>query len=157
MAPFFLVRASNVADVDAVLSVVGDYRVGETLLAESASVISFASSPTSYPEAPPEAPAEPSAHSSPKLSALSLPSLSHMVQRSRTPSPEPALTPLPEPPKPRRLVLLVVGLAPHRKLWTTSQRPGESVMYYTLLNGCPAVILPARGEPSSIYRIRLAC
>lgn len=77
---------------------------------------------------------------------LSLPNLSHMVQRSRTPSPEPALTPLPAPPKPRRLVLLVVGLAPHRTLWTTSQRPGESVINYTLLNGCPAVVLPARGK-----------
>ncbi|KZT64084.1 hypothetical protein DAEQUDRAFT_679222 [Daedalea quercina L-15889] len=122
----------------------GDYRIGETLLAESASVITFAPSQTVSPAAPPEAPSE----SSPKHSSLSLPSLSHMVQRSRTPSPEPALTPLPAPPKPRRIVLLVIGLAPHRKLWTTSQRPSESVIYYTLLNGCPAVVLPARvGAP----------
>lgn len=127
----------------AILTITGDYRVGETLLAESAAVISFADSPTSSPEAPPEAPTEASASS--KLSMLSLPSLSHMVQRSRTPSPEPTLTPLPAPPKPRRIVLLVVGLGPHRKLWTTSQRPGESVINYTLLNGCPAVVLPARG------------
>jgi len=128
----------------------GDYRVGETLLAESASVITFAPSQATSSTAPPEAPSESStpAPASPKHSSLSLPSLSHMVQRSRTPSPEPVLTPLPAPPKPRRLVLLVVGLAPHRKLWTTSQRPSESVINYTLLNGCPAIVLPARvGAP----------
>ncbi|KAH9840552.1 uncharacterized protein C8Q71DRAFT_739945 [Rhodofomes roseus] len=130
----------------------GDYRVGETLLAESASVITFAPPPSSSPTAPPEAEAatesSSTAPASAKHSSLSLPSLSHMMQRSRTPSPEPALTPLPAPPKPRRLVLLVVGLAPHRKLWTTSQRPSESVINYTLLNGCPAIVLPARvGAP----------
>lgn len=76
-----------------------------------------------------------------------LPSLSNMFARSRTPSPEPALTP-PPPAPPRRLVLLVVGLKPHRHLWTTSARPGESVVYYQLLNGCPAVVVPVKtGAP----------
>lgn len=74
--------------------------------------------------------------------------LSKMFPRSRTPSPEPVLTALPAPPAPRRLVLLLVGLGPHRKLWTTSQRPNESVLHYQLLNGCPAVVLPAKiGAP----------
>lgn len=40
------------------------------------------------------------------------------------------------------MVILLVGLKPHRTLWTTSARPGESLLYYLLLNGCPAVVLP---------------
>jgi hypothetical protein len=138
----------------------GDYRLGETLLAESASVISFASSPTPSDEpAPAEAPPSPDpSHSDGETAAASSaytkltsklalpPKLSHLVSRSRTTSPEPSLAPLPEPPKPRRLVLLALGIAPHRRLWTSSQRPGESVINYVLLNGCPAVVLPAKGE-----------
>ncbi|EJD54780.1 hypothetical protein AURDEDRAFT_110266 [Auricularia subglabra TFB-10046 SS5] len=43
----------------------------------------------------------------------------------------------------RRMVVAVVGLKPHRAgLWTSSERPGESVLYYALLNGCPALVLP---------------
>lgn len=43
---------------------------------------------------------------------------------------------------------MLVGLAPHRKIWTSSQRPSESVLYYKLANGCPAIVLPARvGAP----------
>lgn len=140
----------------------GDYRLGETLLAESASVISFASSPTPSEPAPAEAPPSPEllnpeSHPHPRPTAsivynklttkLSLPpKLSHLLPRSGTPSPEPSLTPLPEPPKPRRLVVVALGIAPHRKLWTMSQRPGESVVNYILLNGCPAIVLPAKGE-----------
>ncbi|EJF63816.1 hypothetical protein DICSQDRAFT_101872 [Dichomitus squalens LYAD-421 SS1] len=124
----------------------GDYRLGETLLAESAQVISFTKAP------PPPAPSEQSTlaplQSSHSLS-LKLPSLSQTFARSRTPSPEPALAPLPPPPQPRRLVVLAVGLKPHRAgLWTTSQRPSESVIQYQLLNGCPAIVVPARlGAP----------
>lgn len=44
----------------------------------------------------------------------------------------------------RRLVILLVGISPHRKLWTTSARPGESVIGYTLLNGAPAIVVPAK-------------
>lgn len=40
------------------------------------------------------------------------------------------------------MVVLLVGLKPHRKLWTTSARPGESVINYVLLNGCPALVVP---------------
>ena len=40
-------------------------------------------------------------------------------------------------------------MKPHRAgLWTTSQRPSESVIQYQLLNGCPAVVVPAKlGAP----------
>jgi len=53
------------------------------------------------------------------------------------------------PPTQRRMVILVVGIAPHRAgIWTSSQRPGESVMKYMLLNGCPAMVVPIRmGTP----------
>lgn len=47
------------------------------------------------------------------------------------------------PPPPRNMLLTVIGLAPHRfGMWTSSARPGESVMKYQLLNGCPALVLP---------------
>ncbi|KAI0797227.1 hypothetical protein BC629DRAFT_1286169 [Irpex lacteus] len=123
----------------------GDYSLGEALLAESASVISFAAAPPPAPE-----PEDSKHHFSLSIpSRADLPSLSNLFSRSRTPSPEPSLTPLPPPPVPRRMVILVVGLKPHRAgLWTTSARPSESVMYYQLLNGCPAIVVPVKvGAP----------
>ncbi|KAI8986749.1 hypothetical protein BD414DRAFT_486929 [Trametes punicea] len=120
----------------------GDYRLGETLLAESAAVISLSKPPQASPSSE-RTPSPPHASSS-----LNFPSLSNVFSRSRTPSPEPALTPLPPPPTPRRLAVFVVGLKPHRTFWTTSARPEESVIQYQLLNGCPAVVVPARiGAP----------
>ncbi|KAI0047699.1 hypothetical protein FA95DRAFT_1558796 [Auriscalpium vulgare] len=114
----------------------GDYKIGETIVAESATVISFGNAPPPA-EAPP---------GSPKLLDLKLPTLSNVFSSSRASSPEPTLTPL--PPQPRRLVLVVVGLKPHRMLWTTSARPGESVIYYQLLNGCPTIVVPVKtGAP----------
>lgn len=111
-------------------------------------VISLAPAPPASPEtAPSEAH---SSHFSLSLpSRADLPSLSNLFSRSRTPSPEPSLTPLPPPPTPRRMVILVVGLKPHRAgMWTSSQRPSESVMYYQLLNGCPAIVVPVKvGAP----------
>ncbi|KIK70084.1 hypothetical protein GYMLUDRAFT_34547 [Collybiopsis luxurians FD-317 M1] len=129
----------------------GDYRVGETLLSESASVISLCRAPNSQVE-------KPVPHHSlsddlknlkiPDFHDLRIPSLSNVFARSRTPSPEPQLTPLPVPPAPRRMVLVVVGIKPHRKLWTTSARPEESVIQYILLNGCPALVVPVKvGAP----------
>ncbi|KAI0646448.1 hypothetical protein C8Q79DRAFT_1111011 [Trametes meyenii] len=120
----------------------GDYKLGETLLAESAAVISLS-------KVVPPAQAEPH-EATPSHSALNLnlPNLSNVFTRSRTPSPEPALTPLPPPPTPRRIAVLVVGLKPHRTFWTTSARPSESVIQYHLLNGCPALVVPAKiGAP----------
>jgi hypothetical protein len=57
--------------------------------------------------------------------------------------------PLALPPPQRRMVIFVVGIAPHRAgIWTSSQRPGESIMNYTLMNGCPAMVVPIRtGTP----------
>ncbi|KAI0067455.1 hypothetical protein BV25DRAFT_1877460 [Artomyces pyxidatus] len=116
----------------------GDYKIGETLVAESASVIAFAHA---LPPKESEEPVDTSRR-------LNLPNLSNVFARSRTPSPEPSLTPLPPPPTPRRMALIVVGLKPHRLLWTTSARPSESVLYYQLLNGCPTVVVPVKtGAP----------
>jgi hypothetical protein len=55
----------------------------------------------------------------------------------------------PGPPPDRRMVVLVLAISPHRGgIWTSSARPGESVMNYTLLNGCPALVLPIKpGSP----------
>ncbi|THU94709.1 hypothetical protein K435DRAFT_899357 [Dendrothele bispora CBS 962.96] len=133
----------------------GDYKLGETLMNQSASIISLCKPP---PPPEPSAP-EKSHHSFNDLTKsvqstienLKIPSLFNRAQTqapSRTPSPEPQLTPLPQPPVPRRLVILVVGIKPHRKLWTTSARPAESVINYILLNGCPAIVVPAKlGAP----------
>ncbi|KAI0360524.1 hypothetical protein OH77DRAFT_1445395 [Trametes cingulata] len=128
----------------------GDYRVGETLLAESAAVISLSKAVVPPPPAAEESAPAASHSSLNNLNLnLSLPNLSNVFSRSRTPSPDPALTPLPPPPTPRRLAVFVVGLKPHRGgLWTTSARPGESVIQYQLLNGCPAVVIPVKvGAP----------
>lgn len=46
------------------------------------------------------------------------------------------------------MVILVVGLKPHRALWSGSARPGESVLNYILMNGCPAIVVPVKlGAP----------
>lgn len=46
------------------------------------------------------------------------------------------------------MVITVVGLKPHRSLWTTSKRPGESVIRYLLLNGCVSIVVPVKsGAP----------
>ncbi|EKM75804.1 hypothetical protein AGABI1DRAFT_79361 [Agaricus bisporus var. burnettii JB137-S8] len=121
----------------------GDYRIGETLLAESASIITLCDAP-----APPEGnEKEKEEESHLDLHSLSTALKSHF-SRSRTPSPDPKLTSLPQPPAPRRLVVLVLGLKPHRKFWTTSARPGESVINYMLFNGCPAIVIPVKtGAP----------
>lgn len=141
----------------------GDYKIGETLLDESASTIILCPGPPPAPspdspekDAPADTLAPPSSH----LHMPSIPSLSKYLpafarghspapSRSPSPSPEPQLTQLPPPPTPRRLLVLLLGLKPHRAgLWTTSQRPSESVISYILLNGCPAVVVPAKlGAP----------
>ncbi|KAJ8472567.1 hypothetical protein ONZ45_g16608 [Pleurotus djamor] len=128
---------------------IGDYSIGETLLAESAWVFPFATRSTPSSNAKIEE--EDFNLSLPSLSLPSLPKLSRLgdvFSHSRTPSPEPALAPAPPVVVPRRMVILIVGIKPHRKLWTTSARPSESVMNYLLLNGCPAVVVPVKtGSP----------
>ncbi|CAK5272136.1 unnamed protein product [Mycena citricolor] len=120
----------------------GDYQIGKTLLAESAQVLAFCKP---APVTPAETPEEKPQGLIPKL-----PSLTNMLRsRPASPSePEHVLTALPPPPKPRRMVVVTVGLKPHRTLWTTSARPGESVINYILLNGCPAIVVPVKvGAP----------
>ncbi|KAK1217168.1 hypothetical protein PQX77_020176 [Marasmius sp. AFHP31] len=167
----------------------GDYGLGETLLNESASIITLCSAP--LPRADPATVSENTAPAAAQSEAglpasrfslekirsnLHVPELTNrfMRSRSRSPSPtpqadketrasgdasltagsasesemNPKLTDLPPPPTPRRLVILVVGIKPHRKLWTTSARPEESVIQYILLNGCPSIVVPVKvGAP----------
>lgn len=128
----------------------GDYKIGETLLAESAFgiVLCDALVPPSPPPIQEDSDSKEKEEEHSVLSSLSIPALKNRFSRSRTPSPDPELTPLPHPPTPRRMVILVVGFKPHRKLWTTSARPGESVINYILLNGCPAIVVPVKtGAP----------
>ncbi|TFK28582.1 hypothetical protein FA15DRAFT_665299 [Coprinopsis marcescibilis] len=121
----------------------GDYSVGETLLKESDSVIVFWESLT-LPS--PENGAESEDKSF--MEKLSIPALSNLFNRSRSSSPDPALAPIPPPPVPRRMVILVLGLKPFRQMWTSSKRPGESVLKYVLLNGCISVVVPVKtGSP----------
>ncbi|CAE6406193.1 unnamed protein product [Rhizoctonia solani] len=169
----------------------GDYRIAETLLAESASIIKLCLDPptTSGPtnEEPPRDSfgdiTVPSTSKSPMLKASEKASeLGHRISsywhRTASPPPEdgkvalqvsvsdnvtpaqsdhvgyspnPSIPALPTTfvPTPRRILVIVLGLSPHRKLWTTSARPGESVMNYHLLNGCPALVLPATSEKGS--------
>lgn len=63
---------------------------------------------------------------------------------TETPSDSTLAVPPPPPPN-RRMVMLVVAISPHRVgVWTSSARPGESVMNYTLLNGCPTLVVPIK-------------
>ncbi|KAG8864011.1 hypothetical protein FRB96_006884 [Tulasnella sp. 330] len=54
-----------------------------------------------------------------------------------------------EPAPPRRMVILLLGIKPHRLgLWSSSLRPSESVIQYLLLDGCPAIVVPVKpGSP----------
>jgi hypothetical protein len=134
----------------------GDYKLGETLLNESAMVVELCDPPPPLPE-PEVAQAEGETPSNegfiaaiPNIGTLASQTLQKLTlyPRSRTPSPEPCLTPLPKPVVPRRIVIVLVGIKPHRSLWTTSARPGESVMNYILFDGCPAVVVPVKvGAP----------
>ncbi|KZT53733.1 hypothetical protein CALCODRAFT_39471 [Calocera cornea HHB12733] len=115
----------------------GDYRVAETILANSASVLDLA------PPPPPPPIVEPT------KSFLGLPGLgkstskhSPSPSRSSSPSPDTASVSTTELP-PRRLMVCLVGIKPHRGLWATSARPGESIFHYLLLDGVPAIVVPA--------------
>ena len=123
---------------------IGDYRIGERLLIESASVITLCNSPPPAPQGC-AAPVPEKFHVSLSVSDLRK---VNFLNRSRTPSPEPSFAPVPAPPVPRRMVVLILGLKPHRKIWTSSQRPSESVINYQLLNGCPSIVVPVKlGAP----------
>ncbi|KAH8830174.1 hypothetical protein DL96DRAFT_1668130 [Flagelloscypha sp. PMI_526] len=140
----------------------GDYKIGETLLAETSTRI-FLCDPPVEPSDADLVPPEPS-YLQKLQKKLSLPKISnlfkhheepHPVEEGSTlpprppPSPEPELTVLPPPIAPRRLVVMLIGIKPHRGgIWTSSQRPSESVIQYAIMNGAPALVLPARtGAP----------
>ncbi|KAK7046767.1 hypothetical protein R3P38DRAFT_2607799 [Favolaschia claudopus] len=119
----------------------GDYRVGQTLLKESAMVIALCEAPAEAPQST----AQPKAHR-----GFSIPSIKNLLHsRPSSPSePEHTLSAPTSPSEPRRMVIVCVGLKPHRTLWTTSARPEESVMRYILLNGCPTIVVPVKiGAP----------
>ncbi|KAF8599330.1 hypothetical protein BDV93DRAFT_526141 [Ceratobasidium sp. AG-I] len=168
----------------------GDYRIAETLLAESASILKLCEDPQALPIAEPPHPTKdedptavhpppksPMLKASEKASELSqkltsywhhpaspAPSAGEKLapidvatdvgastkSTSTNPSPAPSASALPTiAPTPRRILVVVLGISPHRKLWTTSARPGESVLNYHLLNGCPALVLPAASSNGS--------
>lgn len=53
------------------------------------------------------------------------------------------------PAQTRRLFVTIVGIKPHRKSWTQSARPGESVLHYLLLDSAPSLVVPAKtGVPA---------
>ncbi|CAE6439590.1 unnamed protein product [Rhizoctonia solani] len=162
----------------------GDYRIAETLLAESASIIKLCldlptepaptgAEPTRNPIgdiSSPPVPRSPMLRASERASELghkissywhgpgslipvngkeTLPVLApdDVPNIQADPihhSPNPSTISLPASiPTPRRILVAVLGISPHRRLWTSSARPGESVINYHLLNGCPALVLPA--------------
>jgi len=121
--------------IDGCSCVTGDYRVGETLLAESTSRIEFCEAP--MPDTPSEGNEEHGFSISRTLNRIHSHSSDDVKQ----------VTSMAAPP-PRRVVVVLVGLKPHRKLWATSKRPGESVIKYVLCDGCPAIVVPAKtGAP----------
>ncbi|KIK67454.1 hypothetical protein GYMLUDRAFT_192303 [Collybiopsis luxurians FD-317 M1] len=135
----------------------GDYRVGENLLNESASIISFCGSviPTTSEEEPGDTKEDETRdRTQSKLNAFAS-KLTHPRKRANDSQSSRARAPVsgepapPEfPPDPRRIVILAVGIKPFRKFWTSCARPGESVINYILLNGCPAIVVPVKtGSP----------
>nr|GAT42770.1 predicted protein [Mycena chlorophos] len=113
----------------------GDYQVGGTLLKQSAFIISFAT-PT-----PPLPAPEKHQHGAPRF-------LHHRSPQPSSAEPELLYAALPLPPQPRRMVIMLVGIKPHRGIWSTSARPSESIMKYILLNGSPAIVVPVKiGAP----------
>ncbi|KZV76606.1 hypothetical protein PENSPDRAFT_747493 [Peniophora sp. CONT] len=144
----------------------GDYKIGQTLLNHSASVIVFegtaftakSTDPAgkqhadTNAEQPDKNGKDSAGEGSSKFLGVNVPSklptaadVKDALKRTRTPPPP---TPEQKEPEPRRMLVCVTGIKPHRKIWSTSARPEESVMYYQLLNGCPSIALPVqKGAP----------
>jgi hypothetical protein len=127
----------------------GDYKIGETLLRESATVIELCEGP------PPEesmARSEQRSQSidssrdlddkSKELNSKYMPlakfqkyrSLTKYVARRDSAPPE------------RRLLITAVGIKPpgNSKHWSSCLKPGESCIRYFMLNGIPSIIIPAK-------------
>lgn len=132
----------------------GDYRVGETLVAQSAKVLHLCDIPAT-PDLPPQvSPSFKDKFDMSKMTDKVTTLMSRTKMKpdassqagaavpSRTPSPPPVLQALVPPP--RRLAVMLLGMKPHRLgMWTSSQRPSESIIQYLLLNGAPTIVLPA--------------
>lgn len=128
----------------------GDYRIGETLLEKSAYHITLCDASTADPVlAQVKGSLMSQGDSKEDNSDHYLLSVSKALDRfhSRPSSPVPSTTST-GPPPPRRIILLLIGLKPHRKLWATSKRPSESMIKYLIFEGCPVIVLPAKtGAP----------
>jgi hypothetical protein len=126
----------------------GDYRVGETLVAQSAKVLHLCEQPPTADSTASSMPQKSSANVKDKASKLNS-KLTNMMHRTKSEAPAdleseptPTLQTIVTPP--RRLALVLLGLKPHRlSMWTSSARPSESLLQYILLNGAPTLILPA--------------
>ena len=146
----------------------GDYKLGEALLQESALKIELCDPPPPLPASEGEEAEGPSFIDNIGTAAANIgtgatnlvSSTSQNIQNflappstPRAPSPAPTSKPEPAavstPTTPRRMVLVLVGIKPHRAgMWVSSQRPSESVMNYVLFNGCPAIVFPVKsGAP----------
>ncbi len=121
----------------------GDYRIAQTLLAESASVISLSEepSPDDIPLYLQEKPKEPDPYPKyrPISNYIARKKAEHELEKNPPPS-------IPAVQQKRRLLIILMGIKPHRtdNAWSTSRRPGESLIRYLLLNGCPSVVVPAK-------------
>jgi len=68
-------------------------------------------------------------------------SIDIIFKRPKTPEPHHSRT------KPE-MIMALVGIKPYRHMWNQSARPGESVLHYILLNGCPTLVIPTKiGAP----------
>ncbi|KAH7400329.1 hypothetical protein BKA64DRAFT_671616 [Cadophora sp. MPI-SDFR-AT-0126] len=126
----------------------GDYRIGETLVAQSATVLHLCEIPAVEGEvlAPSVSVTEKTKR---KVSKMNI-KLTSLITRSKPAPDEPARPDSPPPilqeivQPPRRLAVVLLGSKPHRLgMWTSSARPSESVLKYVLLNGAPTIVLPA--------------
>ncbi|KAH7327511.1 hypothetical protein BKA65DRAFT_510723 [Rhexocercosporidium sp. MPI-PUGE-AT-0058] len=127
----------------------GDYRIGETLVAQSAAVLHLCETPeVEEVELTPTI----SLTSKTKLQVSRMnDKLTTLMHRSKPAADAPDSEPASPPPTlqemvppPRRLAVVLLGLKPHRLgMWTSSARPSESVLKYVLLNGAPTIVLPA--------------
>lgn len=120
----------------------GDYRVGETLVAQSAKVLLLCEGPVVGEDAPLEPTVSNSASFKDKLNVskikgklssmmpgakVTVPPETDAAEAEKSDAPPPTLQVAVPPP--RRLAVLVLGLKPHRLgMWTSSARPSESVL-----------------------------
>ncbi|KAH8923498.1 hypothetical protein BT69DRAFT_1350120 [Atractiella rhizophila] len=122
----------------------GDYALASRLLAESIIAIQLTKPATPSPASPVPATQQDTPSPSSLSSLNPMNAVSSLTKRLSSEE----LIPVEEPP-PRRLIVFILGLKPHRAgLWTSSSRPGESILQYQLLNGCPTLCIPAlKGSP----------